>query len=703
MAVSPKQPQLGMSKLEDRIAPALFGQTWANPDNITFSIVADGTDVAGVPSNLRATLSSQMPEAVWTTQIQSALQAWSNSAGLDISQKIEIGSYPIGTADAALQNDPRFGDIRISARPLSDNVLAITNPPDLLSPWAGEIVLNSNKQFSADGANGTYQLYTVLLQETGHALGLDNNATDVASVMYENYTIAKTDIAPSDVTAIQALYGAKKNDPYEGSKGNDTAATAASLVFVSTASDLANGDQNNGQTVVAQSTLTVGDVDFYQFTQPKNQTTATINLSAGLSLLKPRVTVYDAAGTIVASAVSSANLNSIVLNLSNLTAGKAYSIKVDAEPGSPFKSGGYRIFVGATGVIPSTITSEKITSDGAAQSFVLGEDADKSTANSSSGKGSDDTLNTATVIGKIRTNQNLDARWDVTGVNQFGSATDTDVFQIKTDNNTPGVLHVAVWADQAIAPSVTVYDSKGNILKATVLRDSTNVNIVQIEGIQQNSKYYISFQAKQFGADATAKQYRFGIDFRSTPVTLSTIGNGVFTGTTSDVARDFTVTRSQLFRFELTTLSQVGDLNAYGQLVIRNSLGQTVVTLDASSGETTFTDILLDPGSYQVSVSGLTTDGRTVNKLNYSLSFTGLTDPIGPSLIDSTLSPSTGTTTTTPSTTNSTSTPIASSSTTTTTTSPTSTSPTTTQTPIISSGYVWGATWYTSAAASMLW
>ncbi|MFO0936897.1 MAG: hypothetical protein U0798_10330 [Gemmataceae bacterium] len=44
-----------------------------------------------------------------------------------------------------MQGSPFVGDIRISARPLSDNVLAITNPPDYVSTWSGDIVLNSTK------------------------------------------------------------------------------------------------------------------------------------------------------------------------------------------------------------------------------------------------------------------------------------------------------------------------------------------------------------------------------------------------------------------------------------------------------------------------------------------------------------------------------------------------------------------------------
>ena len=60
---STDRSNLNFAKREDRLTPALFGQTWVNPNNFTFSVVADGTDVAGVPSNLHATLGTKMTDA----------------------------------------------------------------------------------------------------------------------------------------------------------------------------------------------------------------------------------------------------------------------------------------------------------------------------------------------------------------------------------------------------------------------------------------------------------------------------------------------------------------------------------------------------------------------------------------------------------------------------------------------------------------
>src|SRR5206468_881693 len=68
-----------------------------------------------------------------------------------------------------LQGDSRFGDLRVAARPLSANVYAIATPFDLLNTWSGEILVNSTQQFSKGDPAGV-DLFSVLLQEAGHAL-----------------------------------------------------------------------------------------------------------------------------------------------------------------------------------------------------------------------------------------------------------------------------------------------------------------------------------------------------------------------------------------------------------------------------------------------------------------------------------------------------------------------------------------------------
>ena len=50
----------------------------------------------------------------------------------------------------ALCGDPRFGDIRIGAAPLAENIYALAIPAgDVISgTWVGDVIFNSNVQFA---------------------------------------------------------------------------------------------------------------------------------------------------------------------------------------------------------------------------------------------------------------------------------------------------------------------------------------------------------------------------------------------------------------------------------------------------------------------------------------------------------------------------------------------------------------------------
>src|SRR5262249_2818468 len=141
-----------------------------------------------------------------------AFQTWAVNANINLGVVPDQGQ-PFGTTGLP-QGDSRFGDIRISGLRLSPDVLAFTTPFDFTgSTWSGDVRVNTSYRFDQGGQTGI-DLFTALVQEAGHAFGLDNSS-DPNSVMYEYYGGARTALSAGDIANLQALYGARAPDCFE--------------------------------------------------------------------------------------------------------------------------------------------------------------------------------------------------------------------------------------------------------------------------------------------------------------------------------------------------------------------------------------------------------------------------------------------------------------------------------------------------------
>src|SRR5207249_3971131 len=111
-----KSTRLRFMTLERRDVPAQFGVPWAD-HHLSMSFAPDGTSVDGVGSNLSAFFAAaNIPSSTWKGAILSAVQTWSATADLTVGLVDDDGSA-IGVSGRP-QHDLRFGDIRISGRPL---------------------------------------------------------------------------------------------------------------------------------------------------------------------------------------------------------------------------------------------------------------------------------------------------------------------------------------------------------------------------------------------------------------------------------------------------------------------------------------------------------------------------------------------------------------------------------------------------------
>src|SRR5215831_6007377 len=164
---------------EGPAVPATFAAPWSDPSRLTLSFAPDGTSIADHTSSLFQTLNAQQPTAVWQKEILQAFQTWAVQANINIGL-VGDGGQAFGTAGPP-QHDPRFGDIRVGAQAMSPAQLSISvpNDPTLSSSWGGDVLINSDVQFGSGGLD----LYSVMLHEAGHVLGLDDNQ-DTGSPLY---------------------------------------------------------------------------------------------------------------------------------------------------------------------------------------------------------------------------------------------------------------------------------------------------------------------------------------------------------------------------------------------------------------------------------------------------------------------------------------------------------------------------------------
>ena len=182
--------------LENRLLLyAVTGYEWADTD----------VSVSFIPGELFDELDAIAPTEVWQGEFDRALQTWADVSPLTFHFVADTGA-PSG-ASGDVQGDPRFGDIRLGAAPRTDSYVAYAYYPSTWSTLGGDISLNSGVTFHV----GTpLDLYSALLHEIGHSIGLGHSTSD--TIMSPYISGVYTTLTPDDIAGVQAIYG---DDPPE--------------------------------------------------------------------------------------------------------------------------------------------------------------------------------------------------------------------------------------------------------------------------------------------------------------------------------------------------------------------------------------------------------------------------------------------------------------------------------------------------------
>jgi hypothetical protein len=606
--------RLTLEPLENRTVPATFGVPWPNPGHLTLSFAPDGTPVGNQQSRLFRLLDGVAPTQTWQRTILRAFQTWAAPTNINLSVVSDSGA-PLGTV-GPIQGDSRFGDIRITAVPLPADVVGVAMPFDVTAgSWAGDVELNSNDLFSLDGSTA-YDLLSVALHEAGHALGLEGSS-DPASPMYDSFT-GVTSLTAGDVSAIDALYGARAPDAFDAASPNDTFKTA-------TAVNLSAGSNGLSPVVLNANILSTTDADVYAFKPGNNQTSMTVLLqTSGISLLLPRLTAYSPTQTVITSVAAADPLNGdLSVQLTNLVAGATYYIKVEAATSDVFGAGNYRLQFLPNGVAPVSGPVSTVT--------VLPND-----------QHTNDTIGTATDLRQSAFQ--TDARYAYACQAGISDTTDVDYYHIRSPqgaNNTTTVMSVLVWGTDVggLDPVASVFDAQGNAVAAEVLVNENGSYVVQVANAPPNVDYYISVRAEQPSGAHGVGTYFLGIGFGTKQVNLQSYTNGTLTQDSRDNFRTVQVNQSQLFHLVLSVNGDPAPVATAVKMTVYDSAGNIMAALTVLNGETQSITLFLPVGTYTVRFAGGTRDGSALPSTGFALRGLNLSDPIGPQTTNPTLAP----------------------------------------------------------------
>ncbi len=445
--------------MESRLVPyALSGTQWASA-SVSYSFAPDGTQWGSqYQSALFAELNATAPTETWQREFARALATWAEAANLNFHQVTDDGSA--WATFGQTQGDSRFGDIRLGSTPTAGLANAYSPPFNATgSTEGGDITLNASKTFYIGTSP---DLYSVLLHESGHALGLDHSTA--GTVLYGAITGVYPGLTADDIAGIRAIYGARLPDNFDAGAANDSLGSATSVALDST-----------GTAALTADMTTRTDVDYFRVVAPTAfDGTLSVAVDArNHSLLAPKISVYDAAGNLLAT-VSGTFGTVAAVNLTGLTPGQTYFVAADGATTDAFAVGAYKL-TAQFGGVTSSPTSPPISppiSPPPPSPPTLAPDAYET----------NDTLGTATNQGKI-------AAASVTGLN-LHTAMDGDYFTFIASKN--GTYSVSIQFTNATGDlDLAVYNANGNLLASSATAgNGETVSLSLTGGLQYYVKVY---------------------------------------------------------------------------------------------------------------------------------------------------------------------------------------------------------------------
>lgn len=626
---------LAYEPLESRFALSGSPSALSHAEALTLSFAPDGTKVQGWPSSLNSTLAVDSGISLWQQSIARAFQTWAQYADVNIGV-VPDGGQPLGI-QGPTHDDPRFGDIRIAGIPLSPDTTgeAIGERQTIAGSWSGDVVLNTDAVWS-DAA----KVFQVALHEAGHSFGLAHS-TDPASPMFTHAGALTGGPTGDDIAQLQALYGVRRPDAFEGSNGNDSISRAARIPHA----ELADGF--NGTTPLAVygdiNNATDNDVFLLPVLTGYHGPLTFQLWTSGISLLQARISLLDENGVVLATNQSLSQLGDVLtVQLSAVTAAKYY-VKIEANTNDAFGTGAYGLVVKYDQLITTTDQDVK-------QAVLQGHQWEAATDDS------DDEVDIRKLLTDGTTPQLADDHhlddstdgakaltpvFDTPLVRRFqfvgtvSDAADTDVYRMRSQSSPSADrgLSIAVenLDDAALVPQIHVLDKVGVELPTSLVSNGLGLVMLRVSNILDNQDYFV-----RISSSLGIGNYAVTASFDEAPITRTLLTAGEINPATPARLENLYVARPQLFSFALDSQASAG--SPAGQSIwatIYDDKHRTVAFIGEAAGEFRSTDsVLLSPGTYHIRFEGRDATGSAAASVSYRLFADVISDPLGPPLVD---------------------------------------------------------------------
>lgn len=621
-----------LETLEDRRLLAAFETPWPNARNLTVSFPADGATVDGQVSTLHETLDAVAERSQWQELTLRAFQTWAYYADINIGLRNDHGD-DFG-APGLLVGDPRFGEFRFGAIPQS-GALANSLPFQALAgTYGGDVLLNSDIDLTyhswddddddeapvqTHGQNDpSYDLYSLLLHETGNALGIPDNELPW-TVMFGQYTTPKGALSTHDLNAMIDLYGAR-SDPYE--------TTTNDAYFLSTLVNEPYGFDVEEDVMRLRGSLhDLHDVDWYRFYPRSDAGSLRISVEAsGISLLKSTMEVYSAQGHLIGTAsADSVFENDIHADVDiGESPGPVY-IRITNADGDIYSVGDYEVVFDYrpaqqhTGDLPRARFDEGIeslwTHFGLADTEI----------------GQNDTVADAIDLPAALAT-NVDRYEVVSGLAGGGpldGPPDVDVFRVRAPDQIHGsmVVHLSAVGDDTPELNLRILDSQGQPVGAHGRMSDDGTWTLHVNQPVAGSDYFIQISVDP-SSPVDVGNYVTTVEFTPSPAVMHQMASQEISSEIDYFLR-WKINESKLYRFDLAAAGVSAD--DWVKLTIYDAVTHEVkMVLGSTSHSTRSAMTMLDEGDYIFRFSAASRVGLPVDSIHFNLLAYGLSDDQDP-------------------------------------------------------------------------